>query len=330
MQRLSRAWERWVAFWDEREAPYALGLVRILLGICLVWDFSQAGLYGLVDALYAPAEAGGLSDAFMRDNQPLFYELFPATVESGRLLWGTMVAASAALTLGVFTRTSALTLLIAWSQYAQVASYSDRGIDTLCRLILVVLVFAPSGAWASFDAWRRTGSVWGDGSPELSWARKLIIAQLVLMYFSAGVLKTGFTWWPWGGSTALYFALQDPAVGAYDFTWLHDQPVAVFFTQMGSVSTLLYQWTYPLVFLLMWWRRHPEKGGRLAAFTNRYRLEFLWVGIGAVFHLILAAVMELGIFPWAMLALYPVWLHPDEWKRLWEGARNFVFAAVAR
>ena len=328
MSRLARAWERWVDFWDEREAPTSLALVRICLGLCLLWDFGQIGGFGLVDALFGVGSVDGLADAMTRNNIPWFYEVFPATLASARGLWVLLMVCATTFTLGLFTRTSALVLVIAWVQFGAINPYADRGIDTLCRLILMILVFAPSGGTLSLDAWRRTGS-WIDASARPAWTRKLLILQLVLMYFSAGIMKTGVTWWPWGGSSALYFALQDPAVARWDFfTWR--SPIWFAFTAGGATVTLLYQWTYPTVLLLMWWRRNPGRGGRLAAFANRWRLEFIWVGLGAIFHISLAATMELGIFPWAMMALYPVWLAPHQWTGLWEGARNLVLARLPR
>jgi hypothetical protein len=52
--------------------------------------------------------------------------------------------------------------------------------------------------------------------------------------------------------------------------------------------------------------------------TRRFPwLEYVWLSLGVVFHLALALTTELGIFPWAMLALYPAWLHPDEWAGFW-------------
>jgi hypothetical protein len=78
---------------------------------------------------------------------------------------------------------------------------------------------------------------------------------------------------------------------------------------------MLYQLSYPIVLLLFWWRRHPERGGRIADFARRTHLEWLWIATGGVFHLSLAMTMNLGIFPWAMLALYPAWLTPDRWLR---------------
>ncbi len=313
--RLRGWWARWVAFWDEREPPRSLALARILLGLCFVYDFFHIWNMGLVVPLFGVAEVGGLSDALMRDEIPLYYRFAPGTVGAAQALHAAMALSAVSLMFGFFTRTSALVLLLAWSQFALVMPYADRGIDTLCRLVLTVLVFARSGDWLSVDAFVRTGSFWGDGAPIPAWPRRLLVLQLVLMYFSAGILKTGLTWWPMGHYAALYFALQDPAVAAWDFSYVRGQPFFLF-VQLGAAGTMVYQWTYPLVLVLMYWRRHPGVGGRVAAFCNRYRLEFLWIGVGGLFHLILAFTMNLGIFPWAMLALYPVWLHPDEWRDL--------------
>jgi hypothetical protein len=143
------------------------------------------------------------------------------------------------------------------------------------------------------------------------------------MYFLAGIQKTGIHWYPMGHFAALYFILQDPAIARWDFRWLAHQPW-FFLTQVGSGTTIAFQDTYPLVLLFRWWRWHPGVGGRVAAFARRWGLEWWWISTGAFFHLALAATTELGIFPWAMLALYPVWLHPDELAKVFAFARRRV------
>jgi hypothetical protein len=262
--------------------------------------------------LFGVDAIGGLSDAMVRKNPPLFYALFPGTEGAARGLHATLTLSALTLTLGFFTRTSALVLLLASAQWSMVLAPADRGIDTLCRNILFILVFADAGATWSIDAIRRHGS-WSSAHEIGSWARRLIIAQLVLMYFMAGVQKSGVTWYPMGNFAALYFVLQDPAIARFDFTWLEHQPW-FFFTQLGTAGTIVFQDTYPLVFLWIWYRMTPERGGWLRRFSNRWRLEWWWIGTGALFHLLLAASCELGIFPWAMLALYPAWVHPDALK----------------
>jgi len=315
MRRLSAAWASIEGFWSEKEPATSLAVVRIGLALCLVYDLLHIWQLDLVLPLFGPEELGGLSHGHTRDPLPLWLRLFPPSAASAMALHGAMLAASTTLLLGFFTRTSAAVLLALWLQWSQLLPTGDRGIDQLCRHILVILTFAPSGYALSVDAFLRTKSFVGDGLPVPSWGRKLIIGQMVLMYFTAGILKTGVTWWPMGGYAALFFALHDPSVAAYDFTWTKAQPW-FFLTQVGTSMTVVYQVTYPLTLVLLLWRRRPELGGKLGRWCTRWRVEWLWLAIGAWFHISLGVLMNLGIFPWAMLALYPAWVAPDEWTHL--------------
>jgi hypothetical protein len=313
--RAARAWARWEAFWDERESPLSVALVRIGLGGCLVYDFLHIWALDLVVPLYGVAAIGGMSDALLREDTPLWYRIFPGTLWAAQLHHGAMVAGSLGLLFGAFQRLSIAVLLFTSVQFVEVIPYSDRGIDTLIRLVLCILWFSPASRTLAVDAWIRTGSFLGDGRPEPAWARRLLIGQIVLMYFGAGTQKVGWTWWPMGHMAALYFALQDPAVAAWDFSFVRRQPW-FFLTQIGATLTMVKQLTYPVVLLFFWWQRHPGSGGRLGALAVRWRLEWLWIAVGFVFHLILGFTMNLGIFPWAMLALYPVWVPPETWRAL--------------
>lgn len=320
IDRFTSGWLRWEAYWDEREHPISLSLVRILLGLCLLYDFVHLWWLDLVIPLFGVAEVGGFSDALMREDTPLIYEVLPGTVWAATLHHAVLVLTSLTLAAGFYTRTSAIVLIVAWAQFAAVEPYSDRGIDTLARLALCILAVSGAGKTLSLDAYLRTGSFAGDGTLVSAAPRRLVILQLIAMYFGAGMQKVGVTWWPMGDFAALYFALQDPAVAAHDFGFLRRQPF-FFFTQIGTAVTMLYQLSYPVVLLLFWWRRHPEQGGRLGDFTRRTHLEWVWIVTGGVFHLSLAMTMNLGIFPWAMLALYPAWLTPDRWLRLFRSVR---------
>ncbi|MEQ1565712.1 MAG: HTTM domain-containing protein [Myxococcota bacterium] len=316
---IARAWADWEAFWDEREHPISLVLVRILLGACWLYDFVNIWRLRLVIPLFGVAEVGGFSDALMRENTPWFYQLFPGTPLTARLLHAAMTLAALCLTVGFGTRISAAVLLFCWATFVEVIPYADRGIDTLSRLTLIVLMFSQAGRAWSVDALIRTGSFFGDGNSIPAWPRRMLILQLVLMYFSAGVSKVGLTWWPMGHFAALYFALQDPAVAAWDFSYVRRQPFFLM-TQIGSAGTMVYQWTYPMVLVLMWGAR-TGRGGCALQWAVRHRLEWVWIAIGGVFHGALAISMNLGIFPWAMLALYPIWVRPDEFLALAERVR---------
>jgi hypothetical protein len=298
--------------WTGEEHPRTLGLVRLLIGMVILWDFLEIARLDLVVPLFTPQSAGGWSDVMSRTDKPWLYDLLPPSMALARAHHGLIVASAFTFMTGLFARTSAFVLLVSWAVFTDVLPASDRGIDTLCRDVLCVFVFARSGEWFGFDAWIRTGSPLGTEATRVTaWPRRVLVLQLVAMYFLAGVQKTGIHWYPMGNLAALYFILQDPAIARFDFRWLANQPW-FFLTQVGTATTILFQDTYPLVLLFRWWRRHPDRGGRFANFARKFGLEWWWIATGAYFHLALAATTELGIFPWAMLALYPVWLHPDE------------------
>lgn len=313
---LRRLWLAWVGLWDGVEHPRSIALVRILLGLVILWDFVEIAHLDLVIALFGDQTVGGLSDAGTRADSPWVVDLFGTSALAARGLHAVITFAAASFVLGLFTQASALVLLVAWAQFAAVLPAGDRGIDTLCRDVLVVFVFAKSGGWFSIDALRRTGTVWGDGTPVPAWPRRLMILQLVAMYFLAGVQKTGIHWYPMGHFAALYFILQDPAIAKHDFRWLAHAPWFQL-TQLGSAVTVLFQDSYPIVLLIRWSKSTADRGGWLRELLVRHGwIEWVWIGIGALFHLGLALSCELGIFPWAMLALYPAWVHPDDWPRI--------------
>lgn len=317
MSRLRRFWAEVVRFWGETEAGTSMALVRILLALNVVYDMLHIWRLDLVVPLFVAEEHGGWSYVLTRTTLPLWVEWFGASEASGVALHAGMTLAAVALLVGFRTRMAAAVLLFLWVQWTGILPTGDRGIDQLIRHILVIMVFGDFGRTLSVDALARTGR-FTDLTEVPVWPRRLVLGQMVLMYTSAGIMKTGLTWWPMGGFAALYFALQDPSVSAFDFAWTRDQPW-FFFTQIGTAMTIVYQCSYPLVLLLFWWRRYPERAGRIGRWANRYRLEWFWLIVGAWFHVNLGIVMNLGIFPWAMLALYPAWFRSEEWHR-W-GAR---------
>jgi hypothetical protein len=181
--------------------------------------------------------------------------------------------------------------------------------------------------WWSADEWWRTGRGAGDpGRLVPAWPRYLLVLQVVLVYFTAGVQKFATQWWPWGGYSALYLILNDWAVSRYHLAWLGRQPFYLS-TQIGTATTVLWQWTYPVV--LVHYFPGPGAPGRLRRLVEAGRLHLVWLAVGVIFHVSIGLTMELGIFPWGFLAVYPAFLHPDEVRGVFRrvGARAIQRAA---
>jgi hypothetical protein len=295
----------WVELWDRREPPDVLGLVRMGVGLVMLYDYLVVARLGLVVPLFADEDAGGMVAA----TKPLWATLVGTDATGAMLLHAGLVGSSLALALGAGSRISAFVLMLLASQWAQLLPEGDRAIDMLLRNVLLVLAFSPAGDAYAVDAWWTTGSFRGSGAPRPAWARYLLVLQIVVMYFTAGVQKYGQHWWPWGGFSALYVILHDWSYATMSFDWLGRQPF-YFSTQVATAVTLAWQWTYPVVLVHYFPPRSPP--GRFRSAFDRYRLHRVWIAIGAFFHFGIAATMQLGIFPWGMLAVYPVFLHPDE------------------
>jgi len=323
---------RWVGFWDEREPPTCLALIRILLGLVVVYDLAALAAHGAISWLWAPIEGGGVV-GWSEADAPLFYRLLPPTAGSATLLWAGLLLSALGVGAGCFTRASALAHVAFSVQAALINAAADRAIDRLIRMVLLILVLSPCAAVWSVDARRATGSFRGDASPAPAWPRYLIFAQLVITYFGAGLAKGGTHWYPWGGYNALFLTLRDPILSSVDARWL-DSRLAHWMTQLATAITHLWELGAPLLLLAAFYRRSPDHPGRPGLGRGGLRRIFLrvpvreiYVAVGVVFHLSLAVTLRLGIFPFAMLACFPAFFRPDEVER-WLRACRGLFGRV--
>lgn len=310
--RLAEGWRRWVALWSVEESPRALAIVRVLVACVLFYDFWKVWDLGLVVTLFGPPDAGGFGDILSRKPIPEVYQWFPLTGATAEGLHAVMLGAIVAFGLGFLTPISGLLALFLSAQFAQVLPLGDRGIDLLLRNVLLLLSLSGCGRIGSIDA-----CLFGRRDLVPAWPRYLLIVQILVMYASAGIQKTAVSWWPLGSYSALYLILQDSAIAAYRFGWLE----RVFrLTQLAAATTMVFElgaWAMPLAW---WYRLTPTRPGRLRAMFNRLKLHHLWMWLGVGLHIGIAATMSLGIFPFAMLALYPAFLHPDELPRWLRGS----------
>ena len=302
----------YVRFWDRREGAESLALVRIAVGLVLLFDLLQIARLDLVRALWAPVEEGGMGPSTHDAPLVQFYTWFGASSTSAYTLFGLALVSALALTLGVASRLSALLLLSCSAQLSILAPNADRGIDALLRNALVLLACSGAGATWSLGARLVHGSF--QRRVEIpAWPRYLLIGQLVLLYFWAGLLKQSPEWTGLGGYCALFRVLCTPHISRFE--WSPALLSALYpVLQAATISTLAFERVALTVPLLLWLRSQPQSGGALARFARRYRLLELWVATGVLFHLALAVLTKLGIFPWGCLALFPALARPEQWR----------------
>lgn len=302
---------RWVAFWNEREPPTALALIRILLPLVVLFDLCSLWAHGALTWLWSAPHAGGIA-GWLPEEAPLFYRLFPATPASAQLLWAGLAGSALCVALGIGLRPAALLHVWLSAQAALINGPADRAIDRAIRIMFLILCLSPAAEVWSLRARWKTGSFRGrEDVLAPSWARHLIVIQLVLIYWGAGLAKGGTSWYPWGGYRALYYTLRHPVFAAADFAWL-EQPLAFALTQLATACTHLWELAAPLVLLAAYYRRTAAQSGRVRALFNRWPVRNVYVAFGVVFHLLLALTLRLGIFPFAMLACFPAFFRPEE------------------
>jgi len=297
----------WVALLDRREGAGPQAAVRILLALVILLDWLQIGRLGLVQAIFAPEAAGGIGRPMSREPALWLYAALPAE-QVAPLAYGAVLVLAGMLLVGLATRFSAAALVLLMAQLALALPATDRGIDMLIRNMLVLLVFAHSHRAWSLDAHVRRWLGWENGLVP-AWPRYLVVMQLVILYFTAGLQKVASSWTPFGGFSALYIAMRDPAFAVFP-----PELVSALFpmTQALTAGSLLWEWGAPLLLLSLFYRDTRTRPGRLRALCNRLRIRELYLLLGALFHLGTAVSLQLGIFPWAVLALYPACFHPDE------------------
>ena len=297
---MKRALSRWVAFWDRREPGTSLALIRIFVGVVLAYDLLAAARYDLVEALWETPARGGMG-------------LVPVALPLGaKATWAIATCASVTLALGLFSRASALIVLFACAALAAMLPEADRGIDVLLRNALILLALAQCGATLSVDARWRTGRFVSDRRVP-AWPRYLFVVQLATMYFFAGIQKLSPPWTSTDHYSALYFVLRDPHYATFDARALLDRTYPLL--QLSTFGTLLWERSSIVLPLIVFYRETAARNA-LARLFGKAHLFSAWLVVGASFHLMLALTMNLGIFPWGCLALYPALIRPVDLRTL--------------
>ncbi len=300
-------WRRWVAFWDRREGPESLALARILVGSVLFFDFAGMASGGLApDFWLAPARGLGWGAAV---DQADFVRTLGTSPGAVTALWALALAGSCGVAVGLWLRPAALACVAATALLGRLAPDGERAIDVLLRIVLIVLALSRADATWSFASVRESRLGRAPVTSIPAWPRLLLFGQLVWVYSSAAQNRGGVEWWPAGGSVALARVLSDPHFARFSPGWtaaLDPLP------RVATVLTMVFELGSPLLVVFTFAHRQPERLGAFGRVVRRLGLRWVWLGLGASLHLGIALTMRLGIFPYGMLALYPLLIAPEE------------------
>ena len=223
--------------------------------------------------------------------------------------WGWVPSAPPAVIGGVFVALgiAGLTLAVGWRTRASAAAVTvllgyvflleqGRYLNHIYLMVMVAALLAllPAGQAWSLDARREKGR-WRADVP--AWSVWAVRAYLGIVYVYAAVAKLNWDW-----------LVRGEPIGTWLSPTLATSPVA-FVTEIPGWE-LLVAWGglaidgLALPFLL--WRR------------TRVPMALALVG----FHLFNAWAFSIGVFPWLMIAVLPIFFAPDWPERLWDRMRG--------
>ena len=279
----------------------SVGLFRAAIGIVLLLHFSDR--WSSSDDFYGPTgvfPATLVSSANEIPRFPTVLTLIEQHPFGMTVFFVVAIGALTALTVGLFTRWSALLSLVVFSSLAHRNPYVLIGGDYVLGSMLLWMQVLPVGDRFSLDALRRCR--WGRELPDarsMSPSRPSIAAfgvllQLGLIYLASAWQKTGSTWWQDGTALSHVLGMQRflrpgaELVGQLPESWL------AFLTRAVLVFEYL---VLPLILLPLarpWFRR------------------VALLGLAAL-HLGIASVLDAGVFSITMLACLPLLLSKDDW-----------------
>ncbi len=260
-----RAWageisSGWNRFWFTPVDPATLGATRIFAGAMLlythlVWSLDLAAFFGPHGWL--PREAVG---ALQQGTYSWSYLWW--LPESPVALWTAHIAALVVftmLTVGLFSRVSAVLALVATLAYVGRAPGALFGLDQINVMLAMYLAVGPCGDAFSLDRWLAGRRAGGPLAVRPSWtanlAIRLIQVHMCIIYLFAGTAKlTGPAWWD---GTALWMAFGNMEYQSLDMTWMAEWPrlinVMTHVTIFWEITYSALVWprlTRPIVLLL--------------------------------------------------------------------------------
>lgn len=263
----------------------SLALARVLFGVCILTD-----LFWRAQNLFAHYADGGVlpRDVLTAEYSPWFISLHAA---SGTVWWeGALFAVAAVfavmLIVGYRTR---LATVISWIFLISLQNRNPlllQGGDIVLHLGLFWAIFLPWGRRMSVDA--KPGD---DETAYRSIAGAVFMLQLGLVYWCNAAAKTDRAWHA-DGNAALLALMLDQFVTPFG-RWLRQFPwlltasthAVLFLERVGSIG----------LFSPMW--NGPVRTGVIAVLV--------------VMHLAFGAALDIGTFPWIMvaflIALLPSW-----------------------
>jgi uncharacterized membrane protein YphA (DoxX/SURF4 family) len=301
---LRKIWHVWRTFWFEPKSPLPIAIFRIFFGILIL---QSVLIHTLPATSFWYGNHGLMSIDTVKEffwfNDPCFdlLPLFSYSDQGISLFFTILTAASVCLTLGLFTRLSAVIVCLFLISMHHHQPYNINGGDSYLRLASIFLAFSSCGAMLSLDRlWQRL-LVYPAPNPLCSpWAQRMVQVQLAIVYWQTFCCKIVGPQWLDG--TAVYYA-----------TRLDDM------MKFGPSMLLNNIW---MCKLLSWGTLLIEFGMWSLVWLPELRYFFL---VGALFlHLGIDMTINLPVFEWAFICSLVTFVYPEDLSRFGGMIRGYI------
>lgn len=280
VSRITSIWDR---IWFAEQSPAPIAVYRILYGLLLIWTLVLLCPY--IDIFYGPNGILSIETARMYVHNFGLTENM-AIVFAITLIFGLM------LTCGLYTRFSALMVLVGLILIHNRNYLILNSGDTLLRLGAYYLVFANAGDALSLDRLIRKRRGETEVSRKSQWVQKLLQFQVALIYAVAFTSKlAGQTWLD---GTAVYYALRVEEFARIPVPFIVNN---LFLCKLFTWGALV---TEASMFTLVWFRK----------------LRYFVLAAAVLLHLGIELTMNIPIFEWLMIASLVVFVYPEDMERL--------------
>lgn len=305
---MRRWWRFWVELFDRREPGTSIAAVRIAVGLCTFATLALAASGGMVDLLWVDAAHGGFGE--IGGNWLFRLCGGPTPAVTWTLFWIALFG-SLLVALGAGARIAAVITSLCFGALVTSQPDTSGGADALITNALWLLALSRCDETLSLWCRLRRGRFRSDAEIP-AWPRYLLIFQLVLVYFAAGVQKANAVWTPAGGYLALHYVFQDPTwIRFADDAFVWASPL----TRVASAVTWHWEQLAPVLLLYFYCGYTRERGGRLRRFITRFDLRKPWAAIGVCLHAGILAFLDVGMFSVIAVSYYLALWHPDELDR---------------
>ncbi len=291
---VNRFGQGWNQFWFKPSDPYPLALIRISLGVLLLYLFATFSLD--LERFIGPD--GLVPSELVSDMRPVIFEedgdrrlitIHPRYlshlyhISSTEGLWIAHAIGAGILvlfTIGFKSRWTTILALLLTLSYMHRAPFITTEVDRIVCLLLFYLCFGQSGAYLSVDRWMANRRAARDpifakqlASKALSWGStislRLMQIHVTIIYLSMGLAKLsgppvvppGDGEWinPWQSGDAIWLLAARPEAHNYDLSWLASYPQLF---QFWSLAVVLFE----LAFGILVWNRMARPLMLLIAF----------------------------------------------------------------